>query len=150
MGREKESEEVFDKLLRIVYNGYEIPDGKSHCLLRYPPDQGGWQKRIIAVGIIILNQALIPLKVCKCIHRNIAENGLKEVPVETYYLIFTENQSLIHSSEENIIRDRKVLLVIDRFEEFSDIDFRCGSFGTETGEFVETCQRCQHSIQEYS
>jgi len=75
------------------------------------------------------------------IHENIAETGLKEVPVETLLSdLHRESDGISIALKKHIIRGyEKVLLVVDQFEELfryrtSDTG---GTYGTETGEFVE-------------
>ncbi len=145
-GREKESEEVFSKLLKnrfIAVTGAS-GSGKSslvHCgILPRIKEMGN--KESSPWRIIIFRPGNNPFEsLADALHKNIAETGLKEVPVETLLSdLHRQSDGISTALKKHIIRGyEKVLLVVDQFEELfryrtSDTG---GSFGTETGEFVE-------------
>ncbi len=145
-GREKEREEVMDKLLKNRFVAVTGSSGSGKSSLVYC----GILPRIIEMGnkesspwrIIIFRPGNNPFEnLAAAMHENIAGTGLKEVPVETLLAdLHRQSDGISTALKKHIIRGyEKVLLVVDQFEELfryrtSDND---GLFGTETSEFVE-------------
>lgn len=145
-GREKESEEVFIKLLRNRFITVTGASGSGKSSLVYC----GVLPKIIEMGrkesapwrIIIFRPGNDPFEsLARAIHENIASTGLKEVPVSTLLSdLHRESEGISITLKKHIIRGyEKVLLIVDQFEELfryrtSDTG---GSYGTETGEFIE-------------
>ncbi|HBE43600.1 MAG TPA: hypothetical protein DDW27_20875, partial [Bacteroidales bacterium] len=145
-GREKESEEVFNKLLKNRFITVTGASGSGKSSLVYcgilPRIKEMGRKESSPWRIIIFRPGNDPFEsLAHAIHANIAETGLKEVPVETLLSdLHRESDGISTALKKHIIRGyEKVLLVVDQFEELfryrtSDTG---GSYGTETGEFVE-------------
>ncbi|HOF20310.1 MAG TPA: hypothetical protein PLO24_03585 [Bacteroidales bacterium] len=145
-GREKESEEVFSKLLRNRFITVTGASGSGKSSLVYC----GILPKIIEMGrkesspwrIITFRPGNDPFEsLARAMHENIAETGLKEVSVETLLSdLYRESDGISTALKKHIIRGyEKVLLVIDQFEELfryrtSDTG---GTYGTDTGEFIE-------------
>jgi len=145
-GREKESDEVFSKLLRNRFVTVTGASGSGKSSLVYcgilPRIKEMGRKEFSPWRIIIFRPGNDPFEsLAHAIHENIAETGLKEVPVETLLSdLHRESDGISIALKKHIIRGyEKVLLVVDQFEELfryrtSDTG---GTYGTETGEFVE-------------
>lgn len=145
-GREKESEEVFSKLIKNRFITVTGASGSGKSSLVYcgvlPKIREMGRKESSPWRIIIFRPGNDPFEsLANAIHSNIAETGLKEVPVETLLAdLHRESDGISTALKKHIIRGyEKILLVVDQFEELfryrtSDTG---GSFGTETGEFVE-------------
>lgn len=145
-GREKESDEVFTKLLKNRFITITGASGSGKSSLVYcgilPKIKEMGRRESSAWRIIIFRPGNDPFEsLAQAMHSNIAETGLKEVPVETLLTdLHRESDGISTALKKHIIRGyEKVLLVIDQFEELfryrtSDTG---GTYGTETGEFVE-------------
>ncbi len=145
-GREKESDEVFTKLLKNRFITVTGTSGSGKSSLVYcgimPRIKEMGRKESSAWRIIIFRPGNDPFEsLAHAIHENIAETGLKEVPLETLLSdLHRESDGISVTLKKHIIRGyEKVLLVVDQFEELfryrtSDTG---GTYGTETGEFVE-------------
>jgi len=145
-GREKESDDVFSKLLKNRFVTVTGASGSGKSSLVYcgilPRIKEMGRKESSPWRIIIFRPGNDPFEsLAHAIHENIAETGLKEVPVETLLSdLHRESDGISIALKKHIIRGyEKVLLVVDQFEEIfryrtSDTG---GTYGTETGEFVE-------------
>ena len=145
-GREKESDEVFTKLLKNRFITVTGASGSGKSSLVYcgilPRIREMGRKESSPWRIIIFRPGNDPFEsLANAMHENIAETGLKEVPVETLLSdLHRESDGISTALKKHIIRGyEKVLLVVDQFEELfryrtSDTG---GTYGTETGEFVE-------------
>ena len=145
-GRDKESGEVFTKLLKNRFITVTGASGSGKSSLVYcgilPRIREMGRKESSPWRIIIFRPGNDPFEsLAYAIHENIAATGLKEVPVETILSdLHRQSDGISTALKKHIIRGyEKVLLVVDQFEEIfryrtSDTG---GTYGTETGEFVE-------------
>ncbi len=145
-GREKESGEVFSKLLKNRFIAVTGASGSGKSSLVYcgilPRIKEMGRKESSSWRIIIFRPGNDPFgSLAGAMHENIAETGLKEVSVETLLSdLYRESDGISTALKKHIIRGyEKVLLVIDQFEELfryrtSDTG---GTYGTDTGEFIE-------------
>ena len=145
-GREKESGEVFSKLLKNRFITVTGASGSGKSSLVYsgilPMIKEMGRKESSPWRIIIFRPGNSPFEsLARAMHEDIAETGLKEVSVETLLSdLYRESDGISTALKKHVIRGyEKVLLVIDQFEELfryrtSDTG---GTYGTDTGEFIE-------------
>jgi len=145
-GREKESEEVFSKLISNRFITITGVSGSGKSSLVYcgilPKIKEMGRKELSPWRIIVFRPGNNPFgNLAGAIYENIAETGLKEVPIDILLSdLHRQSDGISVALKKHIIRGyEKVLLVVDQFEELfryrtSDTG---GSYGTETGEFIE-------------
>ena len=145
-GREKESEEVLNKLLknRFVTVTGASGSGKSSLVFcgLIPRIRDLGRKEGALWRIVIFRPGSDPFgNLSKAINENIAETGLKKVTNETILKdLHRESDGITTVMKKHLIRGyEKVLLVIDQFEEifrYSELIAE-GSSGIDTGAFIE-------------
>ena len=145
-GRKKESEEVLSKLLKNRFITVTGASGSGKSSLVYcgvlPKIKELGHKESSPWRILIFRPGSDPFaNLGKAINDNIAETGLKKVPIETILKdLHRESDGISTTLKKHLIRGyEKVLLVIDQFEElfrYSALKVE-GVGGVHTAEFIE-------------
>lgn len=145
-GREKENEEVLNKLLKNRFVTVTGASGSGKSSLVYcgvlPKIRELGLKESSHWRIVVFRPGSDPFaNLGKAINENIEETGLKKVPIETILKdLHRESDGISIALKKHLIRGyEKVLLVIDQFEElfrYSALKID-GAGGIHTAEFIE-------------